>query len=131
MPEGNPVNDEHRAVIRHLLDQYLPHFEAGEVPSMAPGSYFMRFIAQAEKDKIINDDYVLRLEHLGGWNALTDLDLIGRAGVDDVRALLTAALRSGEHRGSLDDISSVWREYAEAGTFTAILHRLGELEKGD
>jgi hypothetical protein len=123
------MNDEHRAVIRRLVDAFLPHFEAGEIPSTEPGSFFMRFLEQAEADKVINDDYVLRLESLGGWGALKDLELIGRAGIDDVRALLTAAFRSSEQRGTIDIPCKVWREYAQAGTFTAILRRLDKLGK--
>ena len=98
---------------------------------MEQGSFFMNLIEQAEKDEIIDDDYVMGLERLGGWDALKDLELIRRARVDDVRALLTAALRSGEYRENFDDYSNVWREYALAGTFTAILRRLDQLERED
>jgi len=125
------MTDEQRAVIRRFVDEYLPHFEAGEAPSMEQGSYFMRMIEQAEKDEIIDDDYVMGLDRLGGWDALKDLELIGRARIDDVRVLLTAALRSGEYRDNFDDYSSVWREYAQAGTFTAVLRRLDQLERED
>jgi len=126
-----PMTDEQRAVIRRFVDGYLPHFEAGEAPTVEQGSFFMRMIEQAEKDEIIDDDYVMGLERLGGWDTLKDLELIGRARIDDVRVLLTAALRSGEYRENFDDYSSVWREYAQAGTFTAILRRLDQLERED
>ena len=125
------MTDEQRAVIRRFVDGYLPHFEAGEAPTVEQGSFFMRMIEQAEKDEIIDDDYVMGLDRLGGWDALKDLELIGRARIDDVRVLLTAALRSGEYRENFDDYSSVWREYAQAGTFTAILRRLDQLERED
>ena len=125
------MTDEQRAVIRRFVDKFLPHFEAGEAPTVEQGSFFMRMIEQAEKDEIIDDDYVMGLERLGGWDTLKDLELIGRARIDDVRVLLTAALRSGEYREKSDDYSSVWREYAQAGTFTAILRRLDQLERED
>jgi len=125
------MTDEQRGVIRRLVDKYLPHFEAGDLPTMEQGGFFMNLIEQAEKDEIIDDDYVMGLERLGGWDALKDLELIRRARIDDVRALLTAALRSGEYRENFDDYSNVWREYAQAGTFTAILRRLDQLEKED
>jgi len=125
------MTDEQREVIRRFVDKYLPPFEAGEPPTMEQGSFFIQLIEQAEKDEIIDDDYVLGLERLGGWGALKDLELIRRARIDDVRVLLTAALRSGEYRENFDDYSSVWREYAQAGTFTAILRRLDQLERED
>jgi hypothetical protein len=123
------VTDEHRAIIRRLVDEYLPHFEAGEAPTMDEDSFFMRLIDQAERDKIIDDDYIMGMERLGGWEALTDLALIGRAGIDDVRVLLTAGFRSSEHWGDARDIGGVWRGYAQAGTFTALLRRLDQLAK--
>jgi len=125
------MTDEQRAVIRRFVDGYLPHFEAGEAPTVEQGSFFMRMIEQAEKDEIIDDDYVMGLDRFGGWDTLKDLELIGKARIDDVRVLLTAALRSGEYREKSDDYSSVWREYAQAGTFTAILRRLDQLERED
>lgn len=124
---GTPVNAKQRAAIRRLVDEYLPRFEAGETPTTKQGGYFRRFLEQVERDELIDYDYTLRLEHLGSWPALKDLDLIGRADLADVRALLTAGIRS-EYLGSLAADGSVWAIYVEAGTFTALLRRLDELE---
>jgi len=125
------MTDEHREIIRHLVDEYLPPFESGEVPTMEPNGFFMRFLEQVEKDKILSDDYVVGIESLGGWQALKDLDLIGREKIDVIRVLLTAAIRSSEHLDNYENPDSIWREYAQAGTFTAILRRLDQLEKAD
>ena len=124
-----PMTDDQCEVIRRLVGEYLPHFEAGEAPSMRQGSFFMRFIEQAAQDDILDEEYVMRLERLGGWDALKDLDLIGRAKIDDVRALLTAGFRSSEYFERDVSPDMVWRDYAQAGTFTAILRRFDRLER--
>jgi len=123
------MTDEQRAAIRRLVNRYLPSFEAAQIPSTLEGNFFMRMIEEAEKDGIIDNDYVMGLERLGGWDALKDLELISRAGIDDVRVLLTAAFRVSEYRENNDNVESDWREYAEAGTFKAILRRLDQLER--
>jgi len=125
------MTDEQRAVIRRFVDKFLPHFEAGEAPTVEQGSFFMRMIEQAEKDEIIDDDYIMGLERLGGWDALKDVELIRRAKIDDVRVLLTAGFRVSEFREDFNSPESIWREYAQAGTFTAILRRLDQLERED
>ena len=125
------MTDEHRKIIRHLVDEYLPHFESGEVPTMEPSGFFMRFLEKAEEDKILSDNYFVGIESLGGWQVLKDLELIGREKIDVIRVLLTAAIRSSEHLENYDNPESIWREYAQAGTFTAILRRLDQLEKED
>jgi len=91
----------------------------------------LRFLEQAEKDKFLADNYAVGIENLGGWQALNDLELIGRAKIDVIRLLLTAAFRSSEHRENYDNPDNIWREYTQAGTFTAILRRLDQLEKED
>ena len=88
-------------------------------------------LEKAEEAKILSDNYVVGIESLGGWQVLKDLELIGREKIDVIRVLLTAAIRSSEHLENYDNPDSIWREYAQAGTFTAILRRLDRLEKED
>lgn len=123
------MTDEQRAIVRSLVDKYLPFFEANAFITSERENFFMQFVEQVEADKVINEDYVIDLERIGGRDALKDLDLIGRAGIDEIRALLTAALRSSEYVEAYNHPESIWREYAQAGTFMAILRRLDQLEK--
>lgn len=111
------------AAIQKLVD-FMPLFESGDEPST--NNWFMDFYRLASEE-FEDRDYQKNMERFGDWEGLKDLDFIRRAGIDNLKTVLTAACRS-EYWGSADFSGSIWREYHEAGTFTAALQRLAELE---
>ena len=121
------MNAADRKTIEKLL-AFLPQFESGEHPTTERDNFFMEFHDVAAHE-FRSENYIEQIEKLGGWDCLKDLELIRRAGWDDLRAILTALLRS-ERWCSYDYSGSVWREYNNAGSFMAVLNRLAELENG-